>query len=152
MVMPQMFSVFAAYNQIFLLDDGAQPPYPEIIPQSAIDQRFQLVPYLLAIYTASSAMVSVEVSVGLFEPELDSESWSHVVFGSMSAPSGRLILAGCSDYLPECPRIAVPAGECRFILCGRGFDEGAGEEYSLFFWPGGPIEPKVLKAHAVYQS
>ncbi len=142
------FNVFADYKQFFLLDDGVQPAYPEIIPQSAMDQRFQAVPSLVAVYTAAAANVSVSVSILENEPVPDFEAWSHILRCPIAAPSGRLVLAACTDYLPDCPRIEVPAGNCGVLVCGRGFGEGEREEYFLQLWPGMVHSATVLKSYA----
>ena len=143
------FNIFADYNQFFLLDDGAQPAFPEIIPQLAIDQRFQIAPNLVAVYTAATTDVSVSVSISESEPMLNLEAWSYVVRCPIAAPSGRLALAGCTDYLPNCPRIEVPIGNCGLLVCGRGFGEGEREEYLLQIWPGIIQSPTVLKNYVV---
>ena len=110
------FSVFADYNQFFLLDDIVQPPYPDVIPQSAIEQRFQIIPHLIAVYTSDATTVSVKVKICEVEPKPNLESWSHIVRCPLEVPSGRMTLAGCTDYLPSCPRIEVPSGKCGVLI------------------------------------
>lgn len=146
------FNVFANYNQFFLLDDGVQPAYPEIILQSAMDQRFQTVPSLVAVYTAATANVSVSFSILEIAPIPNLEAWLHIVRCPIAAPSGRLALAGCTDYLPDCPRIEVPAGNCGVLICGRGFGEGEREEYFLQLWPGMVHSATVLKSYAAHHG
>ncbi len=129
------FSVFADYNQFFLFDAVIQPPYPETIPESALKEKFQLLPNLLAIYTDSSGYVSVKVTTSEIDNKIDSETWHNIAFGNISVPSGSLILAGCTDYLPSCPRIKVPSGNCSFFLASRGLGEVEQEQYWISIWP-----------------
>ncbi|GAA5185344.1 hypothetical protein GCM10025771_41120 [Niveibacterium umoris] len=145
----EAFVIFADYNQFFLLDDALQPSYPEHIPAGAFEQRVQTLPNLLAIYTASAGNVSVSVVTNENEPEVSLEAWSHAVQGAISVPSRRLLLAGCSDYLPECPRVSVPATDCRFLLVGRGFEHGSAEEYRIHLWPGPQRSTFVVKQYDV---
>lgn len=145
--MPQRsaFAVFADYNQFFLLDDDLQPSYPEIVTQSVLDDRCQVEPSVLAVYTALPREVSVEMRVYRSTPEIDHGIWAHVVQGALAIPSGRLVLAGCTDYLPDCSRVQVPQGMLEFLLCGRGFDVDAEEEYLVALWPGQSRPIEVIK-------
>jgi hypothetical protein len=145
--MPQRstFTVFADYNQFFLLDDELQPSYPESVSQSALDDRCLVEPSVLAVYTALPREVSVEVCVYRSVPEIDRGIWGHVVQGALAVPSGRLVLAGCTDYLPDCSRIQVPQGMLEFLLCGRGFDAHAEEAYLVALWPGHFRSIEVIK-------
>ncbi len=102
-------------------------------------------PNLVAVYTANPGDVLVSVLVSETEPKPDFGVWLHVVVCPLAAPSDRIILAGCSDYLPECPRVDVPPGQCGVLICGRGFGKGEREEYVLHLWPASTETPRVLK-------
>ena len=146
------FTVFADYNQFFVLDDELEPQYPESISQSAIDDRCQVQPSILAVYTAFPREVAVGIRVCDNIPDIAGGCWAHVIRGAFAIPSGQLVLAGCSDYLPDCTRIQVPRGMLEFLLCGRGFDAQAQEKYLLALWPGQFRLVEVVKRHVAHDG
>jgi hypothetical protein len=96
--------------------------------------------------------VPVDVEVRESAPEHMLSSWDHVVECSMDVTSGRIVIAGCTDYFPDAARVAVQPGHYRVrVFYGKldalsedGLD---GEDnYTVVLWPGQPIEPVVLKA------
>jgi hypothetical protein len=54
--------------------------------------------------------VDVEVCVGAESPALDLAPFDHVVEVRLEVPSGRLVVMGCTDYLPDAARTDVPPG------------------------------------------
>lgn len=135
--MPQdtnTFEVLADYNQFFLLDAEVQPPYPEGITEADIANRFKVAPNLLAIYTSGSSYVSLTIKQLPSAPPIESELWEHVVELPLELPSGRLAVAGCTDYLPECPEVKIAPGSYSVRIHGRGFGEDGKEEYLAILW------------------
>ncbi len=76
-----------------------------------------------------------------------------MVEAGFDCPSGRLVLAGLSDYEPSAPRLVVPAGRLGLRTRLRGLDtlsaDGlAGDDrYEIQLWTGAvPDGVRVLKA------
>jgi hypothetical protein len=147
MIPQSNFTLFADYHQFYLFDDDVQPPYPETVSDDHIAQGFQCAANLVAIYTGVAADVSVAVSVAPREPEVDLSAWDQAFRCHINAPSGRLVLAGCTDFVPSCPRISVPAGCCGMLVCARGIGKEEREEYHISVWSGTFAPPLLLKRH-----
>jgi hypothetical protein len=55
----------------------------------------------------------------------------HVVEGNLRVPSGRVVVMGCTDYLPDAARVDVDPGWHRVRAVRFGTDEAAGEESAV---------------------
>lgn len=75
----------------------------------------------------------------------------HVAEASVRVQSGRVVVAGCTDYWPDAARIRVSPGTYAVRVHYRGLgspteDGLAGEDhYRVVLWPGASREPTVLK-------
>jgi hypothetical protein len=137
--------VFADYNQIFLLDGDVRPPYPEDVTDDDIARRYKVVPHLIAIYTTNADYVAVTVVVSDAPLELEVDQWQHVVELPIQVPSGQLIVAGCADFLPDCPAIKMAPESYLARVYGRGFEPDGEEQYLVALWPSVAKAPRVLK-------
>jgi hypothetical protein len=135
------FCVFADHGQFFLLDSQVLPEYPEFVDEQHIEDRLQVIPNLIAVYTTESHEVEVVIHVLDSEPRLDEAIWQHITRCTIDVPSGSLVLAGCADFLPECPRVQVSNGLCGVIIVGNHLDQSPGESYHFYIWP--TDEPKI---------
>jgi hypothetical protein len=85
------------------------------------------------------------------EPEQDFEAWDQVTECSIEVPSGRLVIAGCTDYFPDAARIEVAAGTYRVRVSYGGLDTlsedglDGDDHYRVQLWMASKIEPRVLK-------
>jgi len=52
--------------------------------------------------------VPVVVEVADEAPDDDASAWDHVNECSLDVSSGRLVIAGCTDYFPDAARIELP--------------------------------------------
>ena len=57
--------------------------------------------------------VPVTVQVCDFEPTLDLLAWDHGAETDLDVPSGRIVIAGCTDYWPDAARVDVERGRYR---------------------------------------
>jgi hypothetical protein len=77
------------------------------------------------------------------------DSWDHVVECSIDIPSGRMVVAGCTDYFPKARRIEVVPGTYRArVFYGQlnslSEDGLEGDDhYRVALWPH-PAEPPVV--------
>ena len=75
---------------------------------------------LVAIGTERYEIVPVAVEIHDSAPILELEKYSRVNECGLEAKSGRLVLAGCTEYLPDAARIEVEAAFYRVrILYGN---------------------------------
>jgi len=140
------FRVTAEAHQYYLLDEEISTPYPEDITDSDLARGFKAVPFLVAVYTSSDGSVEVHVERTDGAPPLDDAAWVRVFECPLQLPSGRLVVASPSSFLPDCPRLHVPPGSYRARVSGRGFGEGAREEYLVSLWPSRDSAATVIKS------
>jgi len=145
------FKIFADYFQFYLQDERASRDLSESWTQEAVDRLLATAPGTIGVGTVRNMDVPVVVEIAEKPPDDDLMAWDQVNECSIDAPSGRLVVAGCSDYFPDAARIELSAGTYRAriyygnltSLSGNGL-EGR-DHYRLTLWQA-PDEPlKVLK-------
>ncbi|MGW7363088.1 hypothetical protein ACWGI8_06550 [Streptomyces sp. NPDC054841] len=111
----------------------------------------------LAIGTAVNVTVAVGVHVLAQQPEDDSDDFDHVVEASLNLVSGRLVVLGCTEYLPDAARFDMPAGWTRIRASRRNLAAAAfpdpdcedepedTEEIRLQGWPAPYSQPRIIK-------
>ena len=154
-MLQQTFKIFADYFMVYLCDDDIQPSMPEDVTDADIERRLRVEPHIMVIHTARNMTVPVTVEVYPGEPPVDLTAWDHVTECSLEVPSGRLMLAGTTDYPPDCPRIVLPtAGTYRVRTLHSGLDTlrdndlDGDDHYYFAVWPAPFAEWHVLKQHA----
>src|SRR5882757_1836469 len=92
-------SLFADYHQFYLADEIAKLPEMDY---TAEDLRARIVTseHGLVVFTVRNMNVQVRVELHGEEPRIDREEANHVVMGSFRT-SGRIVIAGLSDWAPE---------------------------------------------------
>jgi hypothetical protein len=99
--------------------------------------------------------VPVTVEVLDAEPHSDLDCWDHVTECSLEAPSGRIVIAGCTDYFPDAARIQVEPGAYRARISYGSLDTlsedglDGDDRYRVQLWQAPPIDPRVIKQRAV---
>jgi len=127
------FQVSADYHQFYLMDASIEPNIPEEVTEQDILRRLRTAPHIVVFHTESAAHVHVEV-VFLSEPTEAEGAWEHQATFSLSLPSGTAALCGCTDFVPECPRITVTPGS----YDGHAYFAGSTkseESCRLVLWP-----------------
>lgn len=144
--------LFADYFQIYLRDE-AHPDLPDDYTDDAIARRLVAGPHAVILHTARNMTVPVRVEWHDQRPAPDLEACQHVAEAGFDCPSGRLVLAGLTDYDPAAPRLAVKAGPVGVRASFSGLDtldeDGLdGEDrYLVQLWPGAkPEGVHVLKS------
>jgi hypothetical protein len=105
----------------------------------------------VGIGTARNVTVPVTVEVLPAPPQDALDGWDHVAEASLDAPSGILVISGCTDYLPDAPRISVPTGSPRVRAYYGGLDTlseyglDGDDHYRVVVWPSSPGPVEVLK-------
>jgi len=128
------------------MDANLQPLMPEDISDDDLAARARVAPNIVVLHAEENGLIPVSVDVVSAAPEPDLAAADHVVEFSVEAPSGSLILAGCVEYVPTAPRIAVPPGAIRGRAEFRSSDDG--ESCRVVLWPGANRPLKVLKQNA----
>ncbi len=145
-------SIFADYHQFYLADDAAEPDAAALVTPEALAARLLAWPSGLAMFTARNMEVEVSVHLHGTRPALDLGGADHAVEAGFSAPSGRLAVAGCTDYWPDAARVDVPAGPMSALVVFSGLgtvsaDGLDGDDcYAVHLWPGAAQGVRVVKA------
>lgn len=150
--MAAQFEVAAHYHQFYLMDDERQPMIPEDISDEDIARRVRVAPHIVVVHTASDTKVPVSVEFLSVAPREEVSAWDHVVEFSLDLPSGRAVLAGTTDFVPDSPRIAARPGTYRGRVFFAGLSDVGRERYRLALWPGALGTPTVLKKYVEHAS
>lgn len=146
------FDVFADYHQVLLQDEAIIFPEPDWNEQSLADM---LVVGRGWIVISTARNMTVPITVTIMEMELNDsfDEWDHVAEASIEISSGRIVVAGITDYFPDALRIPVEPGTYRARIFYGSLDkidemgiEGE-DHYRVVLWPGTATSPHVLKRY-----
>ena len=148
-------NLFADYYQFYLRDEvEAEEDQPADWGDLLVTQMIAVAPGIIGVGTARNTRVPVSIDVVATRPDDDFTGWDRVTEASLEVPSGRIVVAGTSDYFPEAQRIPVPPGSYRVRICSGGLGSISangldGEDhYHVVIWPEGEAEdrpPVILK-------
>jgi len=145
-------TLFADYFQFFVCDEN-NSQLPEDYSEENIRQRLIMAPHGAIVYAARNADLDVLVEWHDERPAPELADFDHVVETGFFTESGRLMLAGLTDYTETSARLQVPMGAIglRVSMCGFETIDQAGLEgqdrYLLQLWPAKEIAGvQVLKA------
>ncbi|MBN9080861.1 MAG: hypothetical protein BGP04_21540 [Rhizobiales bacterium 62-17] len=150
------FDLFADYFQLYLEDERAD------IDRLSFDWNDEVLHRLFAIGegfvmigTVRNMTVPLTIEVLDNEPATDFETWDHVAECHLAVTSGRLVASGCTDYLPDAPRIEIEPGDYRVRLSYGDLNtlsedglEGD-DHYRVQMWRAPPAAPRVLKQRQI---
>ncbi len=147
------YELFADYHQFYLQDEDADGDLSDAWTDEAVANLLAVVEGAVGVGTVRNMDVPVSVEVHAKEPQLDAAEWDRVNECSLSVQSGKLVIAGCTDYFPEAERIDLEPGMYRVrIFYGKlksvsadGLD--GNDHYRVQLWLGSQIMPTVIKAH-----
>ncbi|MCH4811854.1 hypothetical protein [Vreelandella neptunia] len=75
---------------------------------------------VVGVGTARNMLVPVAVEVLETAPPALLERFDHVVEGSLEVSNGTLVIAGCTDYLPDAARLPIAKGGYAVSVCASG--------------------------------
>lgn len=107
------YKLFADYFQFYLQDESAIGDLSDSWTQEAVDRLLAIAPGTIGVGTVRNMTVPVAVELSDAEPTEDSANWDHVNECNLEVQSGRIVVAGCTDYFPEAARIDLPPGSYR---------------------------------------
>ncbi|MFD8707692.1 hypothetical protein ACFV1W_34770 [Kitasatospora sp. NPDC059648] len=151
-------TLFADYHQIQVMDEVFDGDLGGAWTTEAWVDGVAVAGGAVAIGTEDNLDVCVDVEILDAEPTDDGLDFDHVVEASLSISSGRVVVKGCTDYLPDAARFEIPAGAIRVRAsrsyldapdCTDGVD--ATEFVRLQFWPGPLAGPRVIRRRTTPQ-
>ena len=148
-------TLFADYFQFYLQDESADGNLSNSWTEEATARLLAVAPGVIGVGTVRNMDVPVAIEVLGKEPASDEALWDHVVQCSIEVPSGKLVVAGCTDYLPEAIRIAVQPGTyvARIAYGALGSVSNNGlngdDRYRVQLWIGASCPVAVIKQRVV---
>jgi hypothetical protein len=145
------FDLFADYFQFYLQDENATGDLSESWTPEAVERLLALAPGTIGVGTARNMNVPVVVEIVDSAPDVDTAVWDQINECSIDIPSGRLVIAGCTDYFPEARRMELPAGTYRARvyygnLAALSANELDGDDhYRIVFWRAELDSLKIIK-------
>lgn len=148
------FTLFADYHQFYLQDESAEGDLSMAWTEEAERRRLAVAPGAVGIGTARAMDVPVTLEIHTQAPPPAPAAFELVVECALQVDSGRIVVAGCTDYFPDAARVAVAPGSYRVRACHAGLDTVSADEldgddrYLVQLWPAPPIEPTVVRSQA----
>ncbi len=145
------FNLFADYFQFYLQDETIDGDLSDSWTNEAVTRLLAVAPGTVGVGTVRNMEVPVTLEVLASEPPLNVMAYDHIVEGSLSVAGKNLVIAGCTDYLPEAARIQIEPGDYRVRACfscldSLSEDDLDGEDrYHLQLWPAPPAHVAVIK-------
>src|ERR1700722_14428404 len=101
--------LFADYFQIYLQDEQAAEEWdvPDDWGYQLTSKMIGIAPGTVTIGTVRNMKVPVEIQLLTSRPSDDLAVGDHIPEASLAIPSGKLVILGCSDYLPDATRIPI---------------------------------------------
>ncbi len=148
------FDLFADYHQFYIQDEPVEGNLGDSWTPEANKRLLALAPGTVGVGTVRNLTVPVDIEIydTPFDESLD--SWDQVNECSIQIDSGRIVVAGCTDYFPAAARIIVQPGAYRVRayygkLDSLSPDGLEGEDhYRLAMWPATPGPVIILKQRA----
>lgn len=147
--------LFADYFQFYLQDESASGDLSDAWSPAATQRMLAVSTGVVGIGTVRNMDVPVTLEFLDSEPFTNLANFDHVVEGSLVVKSGKLVVAGCTDYFPDAARFDLSPGTYRVRLSSSGLgslseDRLDGQDHYLVqLWQAPPIEPTTLKQGAV---
>ena len=148
--------LFADYFQFYIQDEAAKGDLSQSWDSDATARMLAIAPGTVGVGTVRNMDVPVTLEIHEQEPAPDFDEWDHVVECGMTVSSGRVVIAGCTDYFPDAARIDLANGDYRVRASFGALDRVSedrleGEDcYRIQLWPGSfAVMPSGVKERAI---
>jgi hypothetical protein len=139
--MEHRFEIFADYFQFYLQDDDiGVGDFSTAWTKEAVAKMLALGPHVIGVGTARNMTVPVVVRTCEARPDIGGGGFERVNECTIQIDSGRLVIAGCTDYFPDAARIELGPGTYNALIGYKGLDtlsedvlEGD-DSYHIFLW------------------
>ncbi|WP_051304531.1 hypothetical protein [Chitinilyticum litopenaei] len=144
--------LFADYFQFYLQDEDCQNDLSEAWTAEAVRDLLAVAPGIVGVGTMRNMDVPVAIDLREGEPDIQFGDWDHISEFSIDVPSGKLVVAGCSDYFPKATRIPLEPGSYQGRVLCQGLatlsEDGleGQDHYTVQLWPGTARPGRVIKA------
>jgi hypothetical protein len=149
------FELSADYFQFYLQDDDERVgDLSDAWTEQAVERMLAVAPGVVGIGTARNMTVPVVIELLGHEPAADFDEWEHVAEGALELKSGRLVVAGCTDYRSDAARLTAGVGTYRVRMSCRGLATisanglDGDDNYRVQLWAVAKFEPPALRKKA----
>jgi hypothetical protein len=149
------FTLFADYHQFYLQDEGADGDLSDSWSEQAVKDLFALAPGTIGVGTVRNMDVPVEVEVHDSEPTYNANEWDHITECGIDVPSGKIVVAGCTDFFPNAARVNVRPGSYRARIYYGNLDDlsedglDGDDHYKVMLWESGDQSSRVIKRYSL---
>ncbi|MBO0805650.1 MAG: hypothetical protein J2P25_21560 [Nocardiopsaceae bacterium] len=131
--------LFADYHQIHVFDEESETDLGNYWNDEAYEAGIVVADDAVGIVTSTDLDVGVSVEVLQEEPPAG-DATGRIVEGELHVPSGRVVVMGCTDFLPDAARFEVGRGRHRVRVARLPLDPAADdpdieERLRLSIWP-----------------
>lgn len=116
-------TLFADYYQFYLQDDD--PRFGDLShawTPEAVDRLIAVGDHVVGIGTVRNMNVQARITVAFKLPNLDPKEWNKINRASLVCDTGRIVIAGCTDYFPDAMRINIEPGTYDVLVGYRDLD------------------------------
>jgi hypothetical protein len=152
------YTLFADFFQFYLQDEDAEGDLSNSWTQEAVDRLLAIAPGTIGIGTVRNMNVPVLVEIADGQPAADLSAGDHVNECTVEVSSGRVVIAGCTDYFPDAARIELAPGSYRARLyygsLGSLSEDGldGDDHYRVVLWRAAPGPVQILKQRGEQKS
>lgn len=145
------FELFADYYQFYLQDEQVDGNLSDSWTDEAVDRLLAIAPGTIGVGTVRNTDVPVTVEIRENAPDDNYQSWDQVNECSIKIGSGKIVIAGCTDYFPDASRIEVAPGLYRARIYYAQLAEISGDgldghdRYRVVLWPAPHRDVIILK-------
>jgi hypothetical protein len=152
--METSLSVFADYSQFYLTDSEHVADWSDLWNDQTVADRLIATPHTIVFGTDRNFTVPVTVFQHATEPAIAdlASAADHAVLCGISLLSSTPKLAGCTEYLPEAPSLAIGTGTFGVLYAAHRLATVDGldgdDRYDIHIWPmSARPAVRVLKRH-----
>ena len=133
--------LFADYFQFYLQDEGSTPLPIQWTPHE-LATLLGVAPGIVVIGTARNSTVPVRIAVFASEPPFSADEQAITLLNEcdLIVNSGKVLVAGLTDYQPDAPRLALPKSIYRARIYYYNLEElsedglDGNDMYTIHLW------------------
>lgn len=148
------FSLFADYFQFYIQDESVGGSLADAWNEDAFNRMLAVAPGIVVVGTVRNTHVPVSIEILDSAPPLSLDGLDHLVECTILIKNSSIVVAGCTDYLPDAARMDFAPGIYRVRVGYAGLATVSADiltgndRYALQLWQATEIEPTVLKQYA----
>jgi hypothetical protein len=135
-------TMFADYHQFYLQDDDIRfGDLSNAWTPEATERLLAVADHVVGVGTVRNMNVPVHIAIDSQLPDLDPTKWDRINRTSLVCDTGRIVVAGCTDYFADAKRLEVTPGVYEVLVAyanlGSLSEDGldGDDSYHIFLAP-----------------